>query len=98
MSAGCPYCQVLHPGVSPCPRCDGKPRFHAAQMLDPAAIRSAVVRAVDTYDHSRPQLHALLRLLFVHRPRAEQALAEDGRLSLKRLADDEAEFAARDNH
>lgn len=56
-----------------------------AQMLDEPAIRQAITRAVDTYDTSRPQLDALLELLFLYLPTAERVLAQDGRLPIERL-------------
>ncbi len=91
--AGCPFCRVLQPDVDPCPRCDGVPRLHEAQMLDEVGIGDAVARAADDYDGSRQQLDALLRVLFIYGPIASQALAADGRLDLDRLRQDDASLA-----
>ncbi|MGK0201296.1 MAG: hypothetical protein ACI89X_000269 [Planctomycetota bacterium] len=92
MTSSCPYCQGLHLEVAPCPRCDGKPRFQAAQMLDKTAIGQAVARTIDAYDNGRQRLDTLLQVLFLHRPVAGKALQQDGRLCLERLRRDDAEL------
>jgi len=91
-AAGCPFCRVLHLDVEPCPRCDGRERLVAAQMLDRESVERAVGRAVDEYDGSEARLDALLQLLFVHGRHAHDAMARDGRCDLARLRRDEARW------
>tara|TARA_R110002072_G_scaffold243682_1_gene402717 strand:- start:32219 stop:32530 length:312 start_codon:yes stop_codon:yes gene_type:complete len=88
MTTGCGYCQVLYPDVTPCPRCHGKPKLQAAQMLDQQSVERAVAEAVTAYDGSRQRLEALLHLLFVYRPASITALADDGRITIERLKQD----------
>jgi len=91
---GCPVCRVLYPDVAPCPECDGRGAFLPAQMMDAPSIRRAVERAATAYRGDRPSLDALLRLLFVHRPVALEALRALGAPTLDELRRDHARTRA----
>lgn len=82
---GCPHCVVLHPELSPCPRCNGGAHVQPAQMLDADGVRRAVGAAVDALDGTRVPLDALLQLLFAHRPVSLAALSADGRTTIEQL-------------